>query len=226
MINSGDVISCHHSLARCPMILWIMGIHIAHRIGSNQLRHIALFTPRLVEDKFENFIADFCCFLIEFDGVGERLWSDASVAVWELSDDGVVVVVVLVLIDIFFNDDFLAPLWSVDVEAIVYIADVSISNSDWIIKTMATRVDELSRRIAAKLELNSPYHSWKWHNNKNALLLSVSLRTFFCFVLLCQLILWEGAILMPQLVFHTLNTRRAWRYFTFRTTTKETRDLF
>lgn len=168
-MNSGDASSSHQSLAECPMIVWIMGMHMAHRIGSSQLRQMALFTPRFVDDKFENFIAVFCCFLIEFDG--ERLWSDASVAVWELSDDGVVVVVVLVLIDVFFIDDLRATL--VGFTADEYIVNVSISNSDWIIKTMATSVDELSSRIAAKLELNNPCHSWKCQNNIKPLFLWV-----------------------------------------------------
>lgn len=97
-------------------------MHIAQSIGSNQLRQIALFTPRLVDDRFANFIAGFCCFLIEFDG--ER--SDASVPVCELSD-GVVVVVVLVLIDVFLSEDLRATPGSFDAE--VYVA-VSISNSD------------------------------------------------------------------------------------------------
>ena len=97
---------------------------MAQRIGSSQLRQIALFTPRFVDDKLENFIVVCCCFLIEFDG--EWLWSEASV---ELSDDSrVVVVVVLVLIDVFFNDDFRDVLLEGFDE--VYISDVSISNSD------------------------------------------------------------------------------------------------
>lgn len=150
-------------------------MHIAQRIGSNQLRQIALFTPRLVDDKFENFMAVFCCFLTEFDG--EWLWSDASVPVWELSEDGVVVVVVLVLIDVFFNDTFRAPIWIFAADE--YIAEVSISSSDWIIKTMATSVDELSNNIAAKLELKNPCHSWKWQNDIKALFLSASLRLFY-----------------------------------------------
>lgn len=158
MMKSGDVSSSHHSVDRWPIIWCIIGMHIAHSIGSSQLRQMALFTPRLVDDKFGNFIAAFCCFLIEFDG--EWLWSDASVPVWELSDDGVVVVVVLVLIDAFFTDALRASFNCF--EADTYIADVSISNSDWIIKTMATSVDELSSKTAAKLELNNPCHSCKW----------------------------------------------------------------
>lgn len=126
MMKSGDVVSSHNSLDRCPIIWCIIGMHIAHRIGSNQLRQIALFTPRFVDDKLENFIAVFCCFLIEFDG--EWLWSDVSVPVWELSDDGVVVVVVFVLIDAFFIESFRASPGSFTVDA--YIAEVSISSSD------------------------------------------------------------------------------------------------
>lgn len=101
-----------------------MGMHIAHSTGSSQLRQIALFTPRFVVDRFANFIAGFCCFLIEFEG--DRLWMDASVC--EPSDDGVVVVVVFVLIDVFFSDDFRASVDSF--AAVEYINDVSISNSD------------------------------------------------------------------------------------------------
>ena len=101
-------------------------MHIATRMGNSQLRHIALFTPRFVDDKFVDFVTGFCCFLIEFDG--EWFWSiDASVTVWELSDDGIVVVVVLVLIDVFFSDDFRG---AASLEADACIADVSISNSD------------------------------------------------------------------------------------------------
>lgn len=162
MMKSGDAVSCHHSFDLCPIIWWIIGMHMAQSIGSSQLRQIALFTPRLVDDRFGNVITVFSWFLIEFDG--ERLWSDASVTVvCELSVDGVVVVVVvLVLIDVFFNDDFRVPFESLAVD--VKIADVSISNSDWIIKTIATSVDELSNKTAAKLELNSLSHSWNCHN--------------------------------------------------------------
>lgn len=179
MIKSGDVISSHQSFDRCPIILWIIGMHIAHRIGSNQLRQIALFTPRFVEDKFdESFIVVFCCFLIEFDG--EWLWSDASMAEWELSVEGVVVVVVLVFIEAFFNDDFLLSLWSFVVD--MYIAEVSISNSDCIIKTIATSVDELSNNIAAKLELNSPIHSLNWQKR----IKRVIVKRNFCAMKFCD----------------------------------------
>jgi hypothetical protein len=136
-------------------------MHIATRIGSSQLRQIALLTPRFVEDKFEDFSASFCCFLIVFGG-DWFLSMDVSVAVWELSDDGVAVVVVLVFIDAFFNEDF-RGIFDTDANSV----DVSISTSDWIIKTMATSVDELSKSTAAKLELNKPYHSWKWENKQN-----------------------------------------------------------
>lgn len=163
IMKSGDVISSHEVVARGPIIWWIIGMHIATRIGSSQLRQIALLTPRFVDDKSETWPRGFCCFLIELDG--EIFWSVvASVGVWELSDEGVVVVV-LVLIDVFFNDDFREAL---DCLADACRADVSISNSDWIIKTIATRVDELNKSIAAKLELNNPYHSWKWQNKQNS----------------------------------------------------------
>ena len=54
---------------------------------------------------------------------------EPSVPVWELSDDGVVVVaiVVLVLIDAFFNDNFRLLLESFAFDEYI---DVSISNSD------------------------------------------------------------------------------------------------
>lgn len=153
MMKSGDVISSHQAVVLGPMIWCIIGMHIATRIGNSQLRQIALFTPRFVDDKSEGLTVSFCCFLIESDG--EWFWSvDASVTVFELSDDGVVVVVVLVLIDVFFNEDFRGPFESFNADA--WIADVSISSSDWIIKTIATSVDELSKSMAAKLELNNP----------------------------------------------------------------------
>lgn len=85
---------------------------------------MALFTPRFVDERFANFVMVFCCFLIELDG--ERLCSEASVTFCELSESGVVAVVVLVLIDNFFNDDFRDTLD----RFFEYIADVSISNSD------------------------------------------------------------------------------------------------
>lgn len=161
--KSGDLISSHNSFDRCPMIWCIMGMHMAHSVGNNQLRPMALFTPWLLADKLENLIIDFwvfCCF-IEFDG--ERFCSVASIADEELSVDVDVVIVVFVLIDIFFSDNFAPPaILAVD----VYIADFCISNSDWIINTMAMSVDELNSKIAAKLELNNPYHSCLWQTMK------------------------------------------------------------
>lgn len=189
MIKSNDGTSNHHSIGECPIILCINGTHMAHNNGRSQLNPIALFTPLLLVAKFANLIAAFCfdewnfrcfCCLIVDE---PELESSVEVPVVEDSDDGVVVavvIVVVVLIDIFFIDDN-ALLWAaaaaavtaagvVDVcgcncidDVVVKSADVCISNSDWIINTMATSVDELNNKTAAKLLLNNPYHSCKGH---------------------------------------------------------------
>lgn len=188
MIKSKEGTSNHHSMGEWPIILCINGTHMAHNNGKSQLKPIALFTPLLLVAKFANLIAAFCfdewnfrcfCCLIVDE---PELESSVEVPVVEDSDDGVVVavvIVVVVLIDIFFIDDN-ALLWAADAVAavtaagvvddcgcnciddvVVKSADVCISNSDWIINTMATSVDELNNKTAAKLLLNNPYHSCK-----------------------------------------------------------------
>lgn len=178
MIKSNEGTSNHHSLGEWPIILCINGTHMAHNNGKSQLKPIALFTPLLLVAKFANLIAVFCfdewnfrcfCCLIVDD---PELESSVEVPVVEHSDDGVVVAVVtvvVVLIDIFFIDALQWAAAVVDVvddcgcncidDVVVKSADVCISNSDWIINTIATSVDELNNNIAAKLLLNNPYHS-------------------------------------------------------------------
>lgn len=165
MIKSDDAISSHHSFDRCPMILWIIGMHRAHSNGNNQLNPMALFTPRFVDDKFVNFVAVTLCCFCGTSLPPDAIWTWSAMHSEFVSDDGEIVVV-FVLIDIFFIDflpTFPPPPPSFANFVIdAYIDDVSISSSDCMISTIAMSVDELNSRIAAKLELSSPYHSCEW----------------------------------------------------------------
>jgi hypothetical protein len=153
--KSSVLISSHHFSGQWSFILWINGTHMAHKMGSNQLRPTMLLIPLDVA-RFLNRTVDFSLRYFFF------IDDDADVVDGEVFPDvGVVAdaTVVAVFMDNFFMDDedgiddFL-------VAAGEKIVAVCISSSDWMMRMIATRVDEPRRRTAVRVELMAPYQSW------------------------------------------------------------------